>query len=175
MFHTGLSRWYSKQIQFRFRTLHSLFSDVSVSLNEKLVSPPTSMYPYRAYINPIPISYIRKSFGVLEPFFNRRCLSMCSVASSDDVWAFSVVQIGRSFIKERSQNFGSRSFGNRSEPSIGRHGRTERHTSTNPIPISYIRKSFGVLEPFFNRRCLSMCSVASSDDVWAFSVLQLVL
>ena len=31
--------------------MHSLFSDVSVSLNdEKLVSPPTSMYPYRAYI-----------------------------------------------------------------------------------------------------------------------------
>ena len=40
------------------------------------------------------------------------------------------VQIGRSFIKERSQNFGSRSFENRSEPSIGRHGRTERHTSS---------------------------------------------
>ena len=30
--------------------MHSLFSDVSVSLSEKLVSPPTSMYPYRAYI-----------------------------------------------------------------------------------------------------------------------------
>jgi hypothetical protein len=30
--------------------MHSLFSDVSVSLNEKLVSPPTSVYPYRAYI-----------------------------------------------------------------------------------------------------------------------------
>ena len=30
--------------------MHSLFSDVSVSLNEKLVSPPTSMYTYRAYI-----------------------------------------------------------------------------------------------------------------------------
>jgi hypothetical protein len=30
--------------------MYSLFSDVSVSLNEKLVSPPTSMYPYRAYI-----------------------------------------------------------------------------------------------------------------------------
>ena len=28
--------------------MHSLFSDVSVSLNEKLVSPPTSLYPYRA-------------------------------------------------------------------------------------------------------------------------------
>ena len=27
--------------------MHSLFSDVSVSLNEKLVSPPTSLYPYR--------------------------------------------------------------------------------------------------------------------------------
>jgi hypothetical protein len=40
------------------------------------------------------------------------------------------VQIGRSFIKERSQNFGSRSFENRSEPSIGRHGRTERHKSS---------------------------------------------
>ena len=30
--------------------MHSLFSDISVSLNEKLVSPPTSMYPYRAYL-----------------------------------------------------------------------------------------------------------------------------
>ena len=40
------------------------------------------------------------------------------------------VQINRSFIKERSQNFGKRSFENRSEPSIGRHGRTERHTSS---------------------------------------------
>ena len=30
--------------------MHSLFSDVSVSLNENLVSPPTSLYPYRAYI-----------------------------------------------------------------------------------------------------------------------------
>jgi hypothetical protein len=30
--------------------MHSLFSDVSVSLNEKLVSLPTSLYPYRAYI-----------------------------------------------------------------------------------------------------------------------------
>jgi hypothetical protein len=30
--------------------VHSLFSDVSVSLNENLVSPPTSLYPYRAYI-----------------------------------------------------------------------------------------------------------------------------
>ena len=30
--------------------MHSLFSDTSVSLNEKLVSPPTSTYPYRAYI-----------------------------------------------------------------------------------------------------------------------------
>jgi hypothetical protein len=30
--------------------MHSLFSDVTVSLNEKLVSPPTSRYPYRAYI-----------------------------------------------------------------------------------------------------------------------------
>ena len=36
--------------------LHSLFSDVSVSLSEKLVSPPTSMYPYRAYIETI-LSY----------------------------------------------------------------------------------------------------------------------
>ena len=33
------------------RTLElSLFSDVSVSLNENLVSPPTSLYPYRTYI-----------------------------------------------------------------------------------------------------------------------------
>ena len=30
--------------------MHSLFSDVSVSLNENLVSPPTSLYTYRAYI-----------------------------------------------------------------------------------------------------------------------------
>jgi hypothetical protein len=30
--------------------MHSLFSDVSVSLNEKLVSLPTCWYPYRAYI-----------------------------------------------------------------------------------------------------------------------------
>ena len=29
--------------------MHSLFSDVSVSRSEKLVSPPTSIYPYRAY------------------------------------------------------------------------------------------------------------------------------
>jgi hypothetical protein len=32
------------------------FSDVSVSLNEKLVSPPTSLYPYRAYIETL-LSY----------------------------------------------------------------------------------------------------------------------
>jgi hypothetical protein len=36
--------------------MHSLFSDVSVSLNEKLVSPPTSLYPYRAYIETL-LSY----------------------------------------------------------------------------------------------------------------------
>ena len=36
--------------------MHSLFSDVSVSLNEKLVSPPISLYPYRAYIE-ILLSY----------------------------------------------------------------------------------------------------------------------
>jgi hypothetical protein len=36
--------------------MHSLFSDVSVSLNGKLVSPPTSMYPYRAYIETL-LSY----------------------------------------------------------------------------------------------------------------------
>ena len=36
--------------------MHSLFSDVSVSLSEKLVSPPTSMYPYRAYIKTL-LSY----------------------------------------------------------------------------------------------------------------------
>ena len=29
--------------------MHSLFRDVSVSLNEKLVSQPTSLYSYRAY------------------------------------------------------------------------------------------------------------------------------
>ena len=28
--------------------MNSLFSDAIVSLNEKLVSPPTSLYPYRA-------------------------------------------------------------------------------------------------------------------------------
>jgi hypothetical protein len=73
--------------------MHSLFSDVSVSLNEKLVSgplgsmsvlfAPNSHVPHWSesvvlQTNPIPISYIRKSFGVLEPYFNRRCLSMCS-------------------------------------------------------------------------------------------------
>jgi hypothetical protein len=36
--------------------MHSLFSDVSVSLNENMVSPPTSLYPYRAYIE-ILLSY----------------------------------------------------------------------------------------------------------------------
>jgi hypothetical protein len=36
--------------------MHSLFSDVSVSLNEKLVSPPTSLYPYIAYIEAL-LSY----------------------------------------------------------------------------------------------------------------------
>ena len=36
--------------------MHSLFSDVSVSLNENLVSSPTSLYPYRAYIE-ILLSY----------------------------------------------------------------------------------------------------------------------
>jgi hypothetical protein len=36
--------------------MHSLFSDVSVSLNENLVSPLTSLYPYRAYIE-ILLSY----------------------------------------------------------------------------------------------------------------------
>jgi hypothetical protein len=36
--------------------MHSLFSDVSGSLNEKLVSPPTSLYPYRAYIETL-LSY----------------------------------------------------------------------------------------------------------------------
>jgi hypothetical protein len=36
--------------------MHSLFSDVSVSLNEKLVSPSTSLYPDRAYIETL-LSY----------------------------------------------------------------------------------------------------------------------
>ena len=36
--------------------MHSLFSDVSVSLNEKLVLSPSSMYPYRAYIESL-LSY----------------------------------------------------------------------------------------------------------------------
>jgi hypothetical protein len=77
---SGLSRWYSKQIQFRFRTpdtdvgpvdlwMHSLFSDVSVSLSEKLVSPPTSMYPYRAYMETI------LSYG---PAANESQLPFCS-------------------------------------------------------------------------------------------------
>jgi hypothetical protein len=36
--------------------MHSLFSDISVCINEKLVSPPTSLYPYRAYIETL-LSY----------------------------------------------------------------------------------------------------------------------
>ena len=36
--------------------MHSLFNYVSASLNEKLVSPPTSLYPYRAYIETL-LSY----------------------------------------------------------------------------------------------------------------------
>jgi hypothetical protein len=36
--------------------MHFLFSDVNVSLNEKLVSAPSSMYPYRAYIETL-LSY----------------------------------------------------------------------------------------------------------------------
>ena len=36
--------------------MYSLFSDVSVSLNETLVSPPTSLYPYRAYMETL-LSY----------------------------------------------------------------------------------------------------------------------
>ena len=36
--------------------MHSLFSDVSVNPNEKLVSPPTSLYPYRVYIETL-LSY----------------------------------------------------------------------------------------------------------------------
>jgi hypothetical protein len=36
--------------------MHSLISDVNVSLNEKLVSPPISLYPYRAYIETL-LSY----------------------------------------------------------------------------------------------------------------------
>jgi hypothetical protein len=36
--------------------MHSLFSDVSVSINEKLVFPPTSMYSYRAYLETL-LSY----------------------------------------------------------------------------------------------------------------------
>ena len=35
--------------------MHSLFSDVNVSLSEKLVSPPTGMYPYRAYMLDLPL------------------------------------------------------------------------------------------------------------------------
>jgi len=36
--------------------MHSIFSDVSVSINEKLVFPPISMYPYRAYLETL-LSY----------------------------------------------------------------------------------------------------------------------
>ena len=36
--------------------LHSLFGDVTVSLNEKLISPPTNAYAYRAYIETL-LSY----------------------------------------------------------------------------------------------------------------------
>jgi hypothetical protein len=36
--------------------MHSLFSDASVSLSENLISPSTSLYPYRAYIK-ILLSY----------------------------------------------------------------------------------------------------------------------
>jgi hypothetical protein len=36
--------------------MHFLCSDVSVSLNKKMVSPPTSLYPYRAYIETL-LSY----------------------------------------------------------------------------------------------------------------------
>lgn len=36
--------------------MHSLFSDFSVTLNDKLVSPPTRMYPYRDYIKTL-LSY----------------------------------------------------------------------------------------------------------------------
>ena len=36
--------------------LHTLFADVNVSLNEKLVSPPSNTYPYRAYIETL-LSY----------------------------------------------------------------------------------------------------------------------
>ncbi|XP_021376987.1 uncharacterized protein F54H12.2-like [Mizuhopecten yessoensis] len=36
--------------------LHSLFNNVSVSLNERLVSPPDNAYPYRAYIETL-LSY----------------------------------------------------------------------------------------------------------------------
>jgi hypothetical protein len=38
--------------------MHSLFSDVSVSLNEKLVSPPTSLYSYRVYSKQVSISQV---------------------------------------------------------------------------------------------------------------------
>jgi hypothetical protein len=36
--------------------MHSLFIDVSVSLSENLVSPPSSLYPHKAYIE-ILLSY----------------------------------------------------------------------------------------------------------------------
>jgi hypothetical protein len=70
-----LSRWYSQQFQeaqivntdgsdLDTNTdvgpvnlwMHSLFSDVSVSLSETIVSSPISMYPYRAYIETL-LSY----------------------------------------------------------------------------------------------------------------------
>jgi hypothetical protein len=57
--------------------MHSLFSDVSVSLNEKLVSPPTSLYPYRAYTETL-LSYgpaAKESRKVLDPSELRSILS----------------------------------------------------------------------------------------------------
>ena len=53
-------RWFYLRPRYGLWTIdlwmHSLFSDVGVNLSEKLVSPPTSMYPYRAYIETL-LSY----------------------------------------------------------------------------------------------------------------------
>jgi hypothetical protein len=55
--------------------MHSLISDVNVSLNDKLVSPPTSLYP---------ISCIRMSWGVQVPFLSEnviRCVPLLGLFS----------------------------------------------------------------------------------------------
>jgi hypothetical protein len=43
--------------------MHSLFNDVSVSLNENLISAPTSLYPYSAYIEILLFDFIVVGIG----------------------------------------------------------------------------------------------------------------